>query len=83
VENERSSSEVPSGKLTYIYIWKITIFNREINYFYGPFSIAKLLNYQRVLLYHVGSISPQEQGANELPLGSFPVRSRKMLLVGR
>ena len=31
----------------YIANWKITIFNRQINYFYGPFSIA-MLNYQRV-----------------------------------
>jgi hypothetical protein len=38
--------EVPSGKLTWL--WKITIFNGKIHYFYGPFSIA-MLNNQRVM----------------------------------
>jgi hypothetical protein len=33
----------------YITNWKITIFNRYINYFYGPFSIAiSVSHYQRV-----------------------------------
>ena len=35
---------IPSGKLTYL--WKITIFNEEINLLW-PFSIAALV-YQRV-----------------------------------
>ena len=40
-----SRRQLPSGKLTQL--WKITIFNGKIHYFYGPFSIA-MLNYQRV-----------------------------------
>ena len=38
---------IPSVILTWL--WKITSLNIQINYFYGPFSIA-MLNYQRVYI---------------------------------